>query len=82
MSNHPNQIASIEVLNPKDTDGESKDAYGQCNCCGEDAQTHGMCRSCAMADCSPKFSVACNRTGAVDPLGLWVPDSVADLLDL
>ena len=80
MQGHQNQIAPIELYNPQDDDGEQS-TWGQCVCCGEDAQTYGVCLACVNTDCDPSFDVACSRTGEIDPLDLSCPDTAADIID-
>jgi hypothetical protein len=63
------QVGAIEVYHPKETDSEQS-GFGTCLCCGEDAQTYGMCLRCVQHNCSASFSDACSRTGAEDPLAV------------
>jgi len=62
------QVGAIEIHNPSETDSEST-GFGTCMCCGEAAQTYGMCLRCVQHNCSAGFSETCSRTGAEDPLG-------------
>jgi len=79
------EVGAIEVYNAekgeseqsrtnvRDTDdsshGSSQTGFGTCLCCGEDAQTYGMCFQCVQFDCSGDLGGTCRRTGAEDPLG-------------
>lgn len=62
------------MYNPSDEDENGDNTFGQCNCCGEDCQSHGMCVSCVQRNCHPDFTEACRRTGESDPLNLISPD--------
>jgi len=63
------QVGAIEIHNPTESESEST-GFGTCLCCGEDAQTHGICLRCVHENCSAEFSEACSRTGVTDPCGL------------
>lgn len=78
---HMNQISPIEIHNPN-SNVDERDAFGTCLCCGQSAQTHGVCLNCVQKGCNVDLDVACKRTGEVDPCDIRCPDSVADLLDL
>lgn len=67
------QVAPIKVYNPSEKDSD-ENTWGQCKCCGEDCQSHGMCLACVQQNCDSDFDVACSRTGAVDPLDLIPPE--------
>lgn len=46
-----------------------------CLCCGESTLTIGICRACVVADCDPRFSSACERTGETYVPEWAVPES-------
>jgi len=66
------QISPITVHNPKPKDSSGESEYGNCHCCGEEANTYGMCLSCVNAGCKADFDVACWRNGETDPLNKTV----------
>lgn len=74
------QVAPIQVYDPKEKQGETE-KFGTCLCCGEEANTHGMCFKCAQENCSKSLTRECKRTGAKDPLNFAVLEE-EDFLDL
>jgi hypothetical protein len=69
---HMNQISPIVMYNAGDV--ETSEPFGECVCCGEPAQTHGVCIACVTANCPTNLSERCSRTARADPLDLAEPD--------